>query len=104
MRIEEVEELETRAENVGGQGVDFGRLYGILETAIAALRAEAWHPIENAEELGAKDGKTVILFHPSGVWMESSWDNRTKLWLDFDGDDIEWKPTRFRFINPPEEA
>ena len=98
MKIEEVEALaESAKDNWHLQEPE-----GLFLQAIETLRAEAWYPIERAEEMGVKDGGSVILFHPSGVWIESTWDKSSGLWLDYDGDDIECEPTHFKRIITPE--
>lgn len=75
-----------------------GHGYQLCETLLKALRAEAWHPIEKAEELGAKDGNSVLLFRID-YWAEGWWDSDYQCWMANDG---EFKPSHFRFINPPE--
>ena len=102
MKIEDVEKL---AEGFY-KALDLDHKYTACERgmkAIASLRAEAWHPSEKAEELGAKDGRQILLWdgnNPFPCWYQGSF---------YDG---KWEaitgsqrfPTHFRFINPPEGA
>jgi hypothetical protein len=88
MKIEDVEKLADRW-NEGDTRVGYD--------ALCALRAEAWHPIEKAEELGAKDGRWVIVMHER--WSQASW--IWAGWVDYDSRPINGI-THFRFINPPE--
>lgn len=89
MKIEEIEELE----NIWYNASASFDVYSLLEQALDALRSEAWHPIEKAEELGAKDGRWVLLWNGIDFW-DACWNE-------------EWygvtvsQPTHFRFINTP---
>jgi hypothetical protein len=94
MRIEDVEELaESAKDNWHLQEPE-----GLFLQAIEALRAEAWYPIEKAEEMGAKDGRLVLLFRID-YWTPGYWDSDYQCWMHYEG---EVKPDHFRFINPPE--
>lgn len=100
MKIEDVEKLEeNRHDSLGfaDDSVVSDKLDMVLKDALAALRAEAWHPIEKAEELGAKDGRWVIVMHER--WSQASW--IWAGWVDYDSRPINGI-THFRFINPPE--
>lgn len=98
MKIEDVEKLEALAKTH-----DYDE---VSARAIPALRAEAWHPIEKAEELGAKGDFEEGY---SGAWVLGC-DARGEMyvcrWFPGSGEwrDRTWpcEPTRFRFINPPE--
>ena len=97
MKIEEVEALELK--------IDAARRYGAFYTALeianealSALRAEAWHPIEKAAELGAKDGREVGLFRID-YWVKGWWDADYQCWMCHEG---EIKPSHFRFFKMPE--
>jgi hypothetical protein len=99
MKIEDIEELEERCENVGSEA----DMYYLMERAIAALRSEAWHPIEKAEELGAKDGREIIAYgsYKNGrtdMMLVKFW-RLGNAWIDARG--LTAIPTHFRFINPP---
>ena len=100
MKIEDVEELETQLEQSQIQGHG----YQLCETLLKALRAEAWHPIEKAEELGAKDGRTLLGYIPlTQEFKLMHWNFDKEKWLDIDfGCYIGY--SHFRFINPPEGA
>ncbi len=93
MRIEEVEELERQL----AECQECRDMYA-PQTVIEALRAEAWYPIEKAEEMGAKDGRLVLLFRID-YWTPGYWDSDYQCWMHYEG---EVKPDHFRFINPPE--
>lgn len=98
MKIEDVEKLsELRNESLGfaNDSAVADKLDLVLLDALSALRAEAWHPIEKAEELGAKDGNSVLLFRID-YWAEGWWDSDYQCWMANDG---EFKPSHFRFIN-----
>jgi hypothetical protein len=98
MKIEDIEELEESWKNAGSSD----DVCSLLEQAIEALRLEAWHPIEEAEELGAKDGREVLVsgkYSPLNprelfmVWFVND------TWLSSEGNICE--VTHFRFINLP---
>ena len=89
MKIEDVEELEALAKTH-----DYDE---VSARAIPALRAEAWHPIEKAEELGVKSFRRVVL-QESSDWFTGC--RLAGKWYDSTG--RECFPTHFRFINPPE--
>ena len=90
MKIEDVEELDKQWHEGD---------FGAADRAIAALRAEAWHPIEKAEELGVNPFRRVVLQESSdwftGYILAGKW---------YDSTGSECYPTHFRFINPPEGA
>ena len=73
-----------------------------IDGLIQTLQAETWHPIERAADLGAKDGREVLLHNQTdGVTWFASWDRTDNNWYS------EYpvsNPTHFRFSNPPEEA
>ena len=94
MKIEDVEELDKQWHEGD---------FGAADRAIAALRAEAWHPIEKADELGAHSGEIVVLGY--GDWGGATeWFSmiREGKWWTSSVDFVN--PTHFRFINPPEGA
>lgn len=99
MKIEEVEVLEEKLETTAHTG----GIEAITDKALSALRAEAWHPIEKAEELGAKDGREVIGYRAINAHRKEFYSCR---WYEGSGGwrDRAWPcdPTHFRFINPPE--
>ena len=107
MKIEDVEALEAAclaSETLGGLQIGAG-------AAIGHLRAEAWHPIEKAEELGAKDGRQLCLMGdcdldgtPPKDWYKAWWQLVDGEWDWYTIDGIRLFPTHFRFINPPEGA
>ena len=79
----------------------------MINQAFEALLSEAWHPIEKAEELGAKDGQYVMIRFFS--WDKhlvriAKWASITKRWLIHDTYVFANGVTHFRFINPPEGA
>lgn len=106
MRIEEIESLAEELDYAYRHDA-FVTLKGIAEQTIAALRAEAWHPIDKAEELGAKDGRDVMIrFFSWGKHLirVAKWDSIVKGWLihgDFCTND---GVTHFRFINKVTET
>ena len=103
MKIEDVEAIKYGLDCVaGGHGPFRDTAYALIE----ALRAEAWHPIEKAEELGAKDGREILTY---GSYKNG----RTDVMLArFYAGHNDWIcsrgltviPTHFRFISPPEGA
>ena len=100
MKIEEVEELE---KIIWGTPVSSVGLK-ILK-ALESLRAEAWHPIEKAAELGALDNRDVLIhFRSWGKYLVrvAKWDSIVKGWLIHGDFCINDGVTHFRFINPPE--
>lgn len=106
MRIEDIEALASARHDANGyvdDGMVIGKLDAVLDEAIQALRSEAWHPIEKAEELGAHTGEIAVLGYGDwgGVteWFPMIWEG--KFWTS-SGDFVS--PTHFRFINPPEGA
>lgn len=101
MRIEEVEAIKYKLDCVvGGHGLFRDTAYELIEV----LRAEAWHPVEKAEELGAKDGRDVIVWDATTYWFEAHWSSEKSKWLDTGYGNIDCDSTHFRFINPPEGA
>ena len=96
MRIEEVEELAQRIENSEGQGIDHGNLLELAKEAIESLRAEAWYPIEKAEEMGVKDGQKVLLQEDCD-WFQGFYRD---FWRDTRG--AQCFPSHFKRITPPE--
>jgi hypothetical protein len=92
MKIELVEVIERIFTSNDIEGIKFW-----APAIVELLRAEAWHPIEKAEELGAKDGRWVIVMHER--WSQASW--IWAGWVDYDSRPINGI-THFRFINPPE--
>ena len=76
--------------------------FGAADEAIEALRTEAWYPIDKAEEMGAKDGRDVLIWSDHTTWFEVWWSNEHNEWLDVHQCDVDCEPTHFRFINPPE--
>ena len=73
--------------------------------AIKALRAEAWHPIEKAEEFGAKDGREVLIFSDAEESHLAFWGKATGSWVSDVGSFLDDRDvTHFRFISPPEGA
>ncbi len=94
MKIEDVEELDKQWHEGD---------FGAADRAIEALRAEAWHPIEKAGKLGAKDGRKLLFW---GVgWTEPQRGH----WVDYsgwliDGIGFPLGVTHFRSINPLEGA
>ncbi len=96
MKIEEVEALADQLDQVIN---DFKVInYRPILQAIEALRAEVWYPTKKAEEMGAKDGRLVLLFRID-YWTPGYWDSDYQCWMHYEG---EVKPDHFRFINPPE--
>lgn len=95
MKIEDVEALEKQ---VAGKWISSEVP---IHQALSALRAEAWHPIEKAEELGAKAPDCIVLLFRIDYWVEGFWDADYQCWNTTEG---EIKPSHFRFINPPEGA
>lgn len=96
MRIEEVEAMFADWENAESSDVPIG----LLGEALDALRAEAWHPIEKAEEMGAKDGRYVLIWSKSCYWLKGEWFNNDGWFVE--GLGFVHGATHFRFINPPE--
>ena len=100
MKIEDVERFLSLLDdsNIHGESFEF------CENFLQALRAEAWHPIEKAEELGAKDGRTLLGYIPiTQEFKLMHWNLDKEKWLDIDfGCYIGY--SHFRFINPPEGA
>lgn len=90
MRIEEVKQMEALAITY-----DYDE---VSRKALAALRAEAWHTVENAEELGVDSGSRYLVSYkglPSqdfavfihGKWYEAG---------------VEVFPTHFKLeVTPP---
>ena len=94
MRIEEVEEMFNDWANAESSDVP----YGILQEALDALQAEAWYPIERAEEMGVKDGSRYLVafarLQPDfAVYILGKWYKS--------GVQVE-TPTHFKLISPPE--
>lgn len=98
MKIEDIEELEERWKNADSS-LD---VYSLLEEAIEALRLEAWHPIEKAEELGAKDGNYVLLVGGNSWFEQPFYKGRfyLNIWKAANNGS-KCEPTHFRFINLP---
>ncbi len=51
----------------------------LWDKAIAALKAEAWLPVAEAEKRGAKDGSWVLILVAEDEienWYEASWDGQ----------------------------
>ena len=103
MRIEEVEAL---ADKFLDEEIFQDRYYAAqflwsgFEQTIEALRSEAWHPIERAEEMGVKDGDTVLGYGDWGgviEWFTMIWEGT--FWTS-SGDFVT--PTHFKIISPPE--
>lgn len=95
MRIEEVEELKSSFSSSVGAGLYMTALeFG--QRAIEALRAEAWYPIEKAEEMGVKDGQKVLL-QEGCDWFQGFYRD---FWRDPRG--AQCFPSHFRRITPPE--
>jgi hypothetical protein len=92
MKIEEVEAL---AAKIDGLWIDSQIP---IHQAIEALRAEAWYPIERAEEMGVKDGGNVLLFRID-YFVIGWWDADYQCWMNYEG---EIKPSHFKRISPPE--
>lgn len=97
MKIEEVDEMLERFGDAISKSHKMLAL-AIGEQAIQSLRAEAWHPIEKAAELGAKDGREVGLFRID-YWVKGWWDSDYQCWMCHEG---EIKPSHFRFFKMPE--
>ena len=98
MKIEDVEAIKYGLDCVaGGHGPFRDTAYALIE----ALRAEAWHPIEKAEELGAKDGRWLLVWAIGEFW-DVRWTGQC--WVSSDNEEsvFDYNPTHFRFINPPE--
>lgn len=74
----------------------------LIDQAMSALRAEAWHPIEKAAELGAKDGRDVLARYNGGTYYFASWEYGR--WQTDTGTFCDSDLTHFRFFNPPEGA
>ena len=93
MKIEEVEALAIRTTGFPKAS----ELFDVIDQALSALRAEAWHPIEKAAELGVKSFRRVVLQESSdwftGYLLAGKW---------YDSTGTECFPAHFRFINPPE--
>lgn len=122
MRIEEVEvfvqEVKDLISEAHSQGItdghsmarvrkpgeirDYVGFDGFIARWTEALRTEAWYPIERAEEMGAKDGRWLVLYDggdPFPGWYHGQfWDGK---WSAITGS-FPKNPTHFRFINPPE--
>jgi hypothetical protein len=64
MRIEEVEALADKFLDFQDRYYAAEFLWSGFEQTIEALRSEAWHPIERAEEMGVKDGDE---------WWDAKW-------------------------------
>ena len=104
MKIEDVEKLAEmrRADKVHG---DLGTRHRgwLIDKALSALRAEAWYPIERAEEMGVKDGQEVLIALPNGEVNMVWWDKDLWRFDQFsyypDGDP---QISHFKRISPPE--
>jgi hypothetical protein len=102
MRIEEVEAL---ADKFLDEEIFQDRYYAAeflwsgFEQTIEALRSEAWHPIERAEEMGVESGSRYLVafarLQPDfAVYILGKWYKS--------GVQVE-TPTHFKLISPPEE-
>lgn len=99
MKIEDVEKL---ADELDQMLNDFKVVhYHPVLTAITALRAEAWQPIEKADELGAKDGRWLLVWD-GPEWWDVFWHTKKGGWWIASDKPLYAEPTHFRFINPPE--
>jgi hypothetical protein len=100
MKIEDVDQLAERIENSEGQGIDYCNLLHLANKAIEVLRADAWYPIEKAEELGLKDGRYVLLWSKKLYWVKGEWFNDQGWFVHGNGfvDDI----THIKRIDPLE--
>jgi hypothetical protein len=66
--------------------------------ALEALEAEAWYPIEDAEKMGAKDGRLVVIYQKPYDPVMARFKNG--MWRSHPGE-IVFEPTHFRFMNLP---
>ena len=100
MKIEEVEALADQLDQVIN---DFKVInYRPILQAIEALRAEVWYPTKKAEEMGAKDGRELLMRNRYGKHYLVSWDGSG--WWSSDGyvDPTDDDQCEFKRINPPE--
>ncbi len=91
MKIDEVEELERQL----AECQECRDMYA-PQTVIEALRAEAWYPIEDAEEMGVRDGQRVLL-QEGCDWFQGFYRD---FWRDTRG--AQCFPSHFKRITPPE--
>lgn len=100
MKIEEVEALSEELDYANRHDA-FVTLKGIAQTAIEALRAEAWYPIERSEEMGVKDGREILVWD-GDEWWDAFWHpSQSSWWIERDMP-LPTEPTHFKRINPPE--
>lgn len=99
MRIEEVEALEK------GWREDWTKeTQQFTIDLLEVLRAEAWYPIEKAEEMGVKDGTEIIAYGSyrggrTDVMLVKFYAGHDD-WIDARG--LTAFPTHFKRIAPPE--
>jgi hypothetical protein len=95
MRIENVNKFAEAA--VGCESIQ--QLQCMMHDAVNALRAEAWYPIEKADEMGVKDGRDVLLCDSQGLWMQGAWMEPLG-WFRSESGHLSGI-THFKEINPP---
>jgi len=99
MRIEEVEVLAFHANDYNHTDI-----HGVAQQAVEALRADAWYPIEKAEEMGVLDNSDVLIYFRSwGKYLVrvAKWDRHVKGWLIHGDFCINDGVTHFKRIAPP---
>jgi len=97
MKIEEVEALEQKIICSSGTVEGFTVCLDALKQAIEVLRAEAWYPIEKAEEMGVKDWGRVVLQEDCD-WFPG-YRSPDGFWRDTTG--AQCFPSHFKRITPP---